>query len=110
MPPMTAMTSRSIVAPMAIEFGSICPFHQMFSTPAVAATKPASVKANVRWSGTWKPSDAIRIGSSRTPRAPRRTGAADHAESDVGEHREHEADVVEPHRPVEEERRGHRCR
>ena len=106
MPPMTAMMSRSMVAPIEIVFGSICPFHHTFSTPAVAATKPASVKANVRWSGTWNPSDAIRIGSSRTPSSATPNGVRlISAEADVGEHGEHEADVVQPHRPVEQRRR-----
>ena len=95
-----------MVAPIEMVFGSICPFHQTFSTPAVAATKPASAKANVRWSGTWKPSDAIRIGSSRTPSSATPNGARLIAtESDVGEHGENEADVVQPHRPVEQRRR-----
>ena len=66
-PPITAMMNRSSVGPMPIEFGSICPFHQMLSTPAIPATNPARVNASVRWSWTLKPSDAIRTGSSRTP-------------------------------------------
>ncbi len=64
---MTAMISRTRIGPIAIEAGSICPFHQTLSSPAAPATKPAIVKAIVRCSGTLKPSEAIRMGSSLTP-------------------------------------------
>ena len=52
---------------MATEVGSIWPFHQMLNTPATPAMNPARVNASVRCSGTLKPSDAIRTGSSRIP-------------------------------------------
>ena len=72
----------------------------------MAATKPARVNASVRCSGTWNPSDAIRIGSSRTPSSATPNGVRLIARKPtIREHRECEREVVQPHRSVEQRRR-----
>ena len=71
---------------MVTELGSIWPFHQMLSTPARPATKPARANASVRCSGTLKPSELIRTGVVADPfqGQPERR-AAQRPEADVGE-------------------------
>ena len=91
--------------------GSIWPFHQMLNTPASAGDEAGQGE---RQRAVQRHVEAERRHPHRVVADPlagqpeRR--AAQRPEPDVGDHREHEHDVVEPHRvPVEATPAG-RCR
>ena len=95
-----------MVAPIEIVFGSICPFHQTFSDPGRGrdeASQREGQRAMERNVEAERCHPDRVVANTLERHAERCT--PDHAESDVGEHGEHEADVVQPHRPVEQRRR-----
>ena len=96
-PPMTAITSTSMVAARPMVDGAICAFHQTKRIPPIAAMRPANANASVRCQrdAVAERAHAHRVVADALQRQPERR-AHDVAQGRVDEQRDRERHEVQP--------------